>query len=316
MKFKYIIILLVCASIQISSQAQEKEEIVQTLNTNIEDFWNEPDADFIVKSYPTNWKDATGVVIASKSILRFDKKTKNKLFSSAEKIVIYEQTRLKIALNDKDAINDYSEVYFRFRNKKDGFKAKIIKPDGKEETLDLSAAITVENESEVNQRFLGFWDRSNSKANGYFKLAVPNLQEGDILEYAYEHFNELPITGENYYEFEPVYYLCNRYYPVLIQKIEIQTDNKSYVNAKSINGAPEFKEITGNDFNTFKWEDKNRDAVKDTRWVNEYLTMPMVKFQIVYSKNNDNGLAFISNKGELKKSILAEELANKVAQDV
>ena len=96
------------------------------------------------------------------------------------------------------------------------------------------------------------------------------------------------------------------------QQFEIDTDDKSYVNSKSINGAPDFVEGNSGGYKTFTWEDKDREKLKDSRWVNEYLLLPMTKFQIIYSKNSNAEDLFISNRGELKKSITPEELAVKV----
>jgi hypothetical protein len=116
----------------------------------------------------------------------------------------------------------------------------------------------------------------------------------------------------NSLEFEPIYYLCQRGYPVKSQKLRIETDEKSYVNSKAMNGAPEFIESQNGGIRVFVWQDADREQVKDTRWVNEYKVLPMLKFQIIYSKSDKAEDLFISDRGELKKAIKPDELAQKV----
>src|SRR5688572_18335246 len=115
----------------------------------------------------------------------------------------------------------------------------------------------------------------------------------------------------SFIEFDPIYYVCTREYPVISQKFEIDTDDKSFVNSKSTMGAPVFKE-TGNANADYSWEDRNRDKLKDTRWLNSYVELPMVKFQIVFSRSENRSDLFIGDKGELKQNISPEELAKKM----
>ena len=114
----------------------------------------------------------------------------------------------------------------------------------------------------------------------------------------------------SYIEFDPIYFICTREYPVLSQKFEIDTDDNSFVNSKAINGAPEFKE-TPNSSADYTWEDRNRERVTDVRWVNNYVDLPLVKFQIVFSRKENRSDLFIGDRGELKRSISPEELAKK-----
>jgi hypothetical protein len=119
------------------------------------------------------------------------------------------------------------------------------------------------------------------------------------------------VKKTSFIEFDPIYFVCTREYPVIAQKFEIDTDDKSFVNSKSTMGAPLFKE-TGNANADYSWEDRNREKLKDTRWVNSLVELPMVKFQIVFSKVENRSDLFIGDKGELKQNISPEELAKKM----
>ena len=74
--------------------------------------WNDADADFAVSAIPDKWKDESGVIIAQKTRFSFDK--------DANKLAVYEITRRRIKLNDMDAVNTYSSVYFRIGSSNDG----------------------------------------------------------------------------------------------------------------------------------------------------------------------------------------------------
>jgi len=309
----YIKFLLLAVTVSTSAFAQTiKEELANKLQSNMDAVWREADASFASNTVPDKWKGYSGVIIAQKVKFVFDKG------SGADKLNVYETTHRKIKLLDKDGVNSFSEFYFRRGHDNDGFALHIIKPDGTVDTVSLLTAVLVEDNDDVPGTFTPYFEKQSTiknktkSENIYFKLAVSNLEPGDIIDYASTVFNDNDVAKMNSLEFDPVYYLCHRGYPVVSQKFEINTDEKSYVNSKSINGAPEFKEGSSGGYKTFTWDDNDREKIKDTRWVNEYLALPMTKFQIIYSKNNDAQDLFISDRGDLKKSITPEELAKKV----
>ena len=315
MKKQLLNITLLLFAVLITSTAFSqtiKEEFANKLQSNMDGIWKEADADFSSNQIPDKWKGFSGVIIAQKVKFVFDKG------SGTDKLNVYETTHRKIKLLDKDGVNSFSEFYFRRGHDNDGFALHIIKPDGSVDTVSLLTAVLVEDNDDVPGTFTPYFEKQSTiknktkSENIYFKLAVSNLEPGDIIDYASTVFNDNDVAKMNSLEFDPVYYLCHRSYPVVSQKFEINTDERSYVNSKSINGAPEFKEGSSNGYKTFTWTDNDREKIKDTRWVNEYLTLPMTKFQIIYSKNNDAEDLFISDRGELKKSITPEELAKKV----
>ena len=289
-----------------------KEDLALKIQANIELVFKDADASFGSNQAPEKWKGFSGVILAQKTKFVFDK------VQGADKLNVYETGHRKIQLLDKDAVSRYSEFYFRTGHLNDGFSLHIIKPDGSVDTVSLLTAVLVEDVDDVPGAFTPYFDKqstikNNSKSvNVYYKLAVSNLEPGDIIDYAYRVFNDNDVARMNNLEFDPIYFLCHREYPVMSQQFEINVDEKSYVNSKSLNGAPEFTEGSANGYKTFTWKDSDREKIKDTRWVNEYMTLPMVKFQIIYSKTSDAGELFISDRGELKKSVTPEELAKKV----
>ena len=309
---KLIVITLYTFVIHHIAFAQEESTFnsskLKEIENNMQLVWNDPDADFKVSSIPEKWKDESGVIIAQKTRFAFDK-DKNKL-------AVYEITHRRIKLNDHDAVNSYSSIYFRIGSSHDGAGIKVIKSNGTVQDVSIKDALLIENLGEVPATFQPYigkaatrYDRSKSEVI-FYKLAIPDLDPGDIIDYGTIFYDDNTVKKMSYIEFDPIYFICTREYPVLSQKFEIDTDDNSFVNSKAINGAPEFKE-TPNSSVDYTWEDRNRERVTDVRWVNNYVDLPLVKFQIVFSRKENRSDLFIGDRGELKRSISPEELAKK-----
>jgi len=282
---------------------------LESIANNMKSIWNDPDPDFAVNAAPEKWKEESGVIIAQKTKFSFDK--------DASKLAVYEITRRRIKLNDRDAVNSYSSVYFRIGSSNDGAGIKVIKSNGTVQDVSLRNAVYVEDASDVPSTFTPYigkvntyFDKSKSRII-YYKLAIPDLDPGDIIDYGTIFYDDNTVKKMSYLEFDPIYFVCTREYPVISQKFEIDTDNNSFVNSKSTMGAPLFKE-TGNSSADYTWEDRNREKLSDTRWVNRLVELPMVKFQIVFSKSENRSDLFIGDRGELKQNISPEELAKKM----
>ena len=52
--------------------------------------------------------------------------------------------------------------------------------------------------------------------------------------------------------------------------------------------------------------------MSDTRWVNHFAQVPFIKFQIVFSRQENRSDLFIGDKGELKRNLSPQELAVKI----
>lgn len=309
-----IIILLSCSLISLLVIGQDDEDTfspskLESIAKNMKTIWDDGDADFTITATPEKWKDESGVIIAQKTKFAFDK--------DANKLAVYEITHRRIKLNDRDAVNSYSSIYFRIGSAYDGAGIKVIKSNGTVQDVSLRNAVYVEDNSDVPSTFTPYigkvstyYDKSKSRVI-FYKIAVPDLDPGDIIDYGTIFYDDNTVKKMSYIEFDPIYFVCTREYPVLSQKFEIDSDNNSFVNSKSTMGAPLFKE-TGNANADYTWEDRNREKLKDTRWVNSYVELPMVKFQIVFSKTESRADLFIGDRGELKQNISPEELAKKM----
>ena len=309
MKIFRFILIVGTTLFSVTTFAQLKEEQLNKLRLNVQSFLEDMDADFTTNTIPAGWEDQSAVIIAQKTTMYFDQKTSFRLFGKNDrKVIIAEKERRKIKLLDNSAVESFSELYFDVTDVDNGFDGKVIKADGKMEKLDLNRAIAVEDSDDVPGIFRSY---TQSGSKRYYKVPVNGLQPGDILDYAYVANNDA-VLRDNYMEFVPVYYQCHRPYSTMKQQFEIKLDRNTFLCSKSMNGAPEFIEKEQGEFNVYSWEDRNREKLKDQNFVNEYLLLPMMKFQIVFSSKENAGNLFIGNRGELKTNFTPEEFGKKL----
>lgn len=335
------VLAIVCAG-QVYSQQRISKKQVELFQKNLEKspLLSEEDADFKGNNKAAQWASESAVILCQKTSFNFDKKGVSvgkrigrniyglliapltlgaSLYyanaSNETKILVEETERRKILLNDKFAIEQYSVLYFRLSTEGDAFAARVIKKDGTIEPVDISEAISVGDIKLVPTIFRSYTDErfSSSYRPTYFKIAVPGLEEGDVIEYEFKNFNNQQYgSNPNYKEFTPVYYLCNREMPVAKQVIEVVTeDDKYFIGYKSLKGAPEFVPATSNGNKVFRWEDNNRDKITDTRYVSEFMELPSIKFQVVYARNSSKNFVWFKDEADMKKDMTTEELGEK-----
>lgn len=305
----YLLLILVTPVAAQEDEATFTPSRLESIARNMKAVWEDPDGDFSVQAVPEKWKEESGVILAQKTRFSFDK--------DANKLAVYEITRRRIRLNDRDAVNSYSSVYFRIGSANDGAGIRIIKPDGSRQEVSLRNAVYVEDNDDIPSTFTPYigkastyYDKSKSRVI-FYKIAIPDLEPGDIIDYGTIFYDDNTVKKMSFIEFDPIYFVCTREYPVISQKFEIDTDNNSFVNSRSTRGAPLFRE-SGNSNAEYTWEDRNRDKLSDTRWVNRMVELPMVKFQIVFSRSENRSDLFIGDRGELKQQISPDELARKM----
>jgi hypothetical protein len=312
MKWRNSLFVLITLFTSIVIHAQEviDEDFIDILSKNALEIWNETDADFSTNTVPEKWMNESAVTIGYKKHILFDKK-RSGLLGGKENLVLLEKKRMKIKLIDKKAVEDFSQLYFRYSSRYDGFGAVIYKDDGTKKEISLTKAVSIEDNDNVPEFFKSFFDQNVSNRNEYYKVAVADLLPGDILEFVSQTSSTLNVKRTPYYQFDPQYELCQKGMPVMTHKIIIETDNNSFITARSINGAPEFQQSTNGDFNVYTWTDKNRERLKDVSFVNEYMVLPLVKFQITYTDGREIKSLFAGIKGQIKNSFDAAEIGRR-----
>lgn len=288
------------------------EDFLDNIEANAKFIWAEPAAAFDVKETPAKWNEESAVVMGYKRSILFDKKNSGGFFSPRQKnVFFFEKVRFKIQLHDKSSVQAFSEIYFRYSAKEDGFTARIIKAGGELATVDLKEAVELESAADIPEFFKSFFDQTSGAQSRYYKVAIPNLEPGDILEYASYTKSKLDVRGSGYVEFDPQYEICSKGYPLMYNEIDIETDDKSFFKSLSVNGAPEFRKENSDakDFFRYVFTDRDRGVEKDVNFVNRFLVYPMVKFQVIYANSENVKGLMIGGKGELKSGFNREELA-------
>jgi hypothetical protein len=339
--FLCLIVLTICYNTGFSQRRINKKELaLYTKNLETYPLLSDSDDDFKVNAAPSKWSDESAVILCQKTTFDFDKQgvSAGKIIgrniwaaiwaaptfgtsfimansNNQTKILVEETERRKILLNDKFAVEQYSVLYFRLSTEGDAFKARVIKKDGTTQKVDASEAIRVEDVKSVPSLFRSYTDQKYTATYrpDYFKIAVPDLEEGDIIEYEFKNFNnERYSSNPDYKEFQPIYYLCNRSLPVAKQVIEVLAeDDKYYIGYKSMKGAPDFVQTNSKGKRMYRWSDVDRNRIKDTRYVNEYLELPSIKFQMIYARNNSKKFVFFNDEAAMKKDMTEQELSEK-----
>jgi len=336
-----LVMCMCCAGIFAQQHINKKQ--LEVLNKGLSDnkLLADDDNDFNYSAATGKWEDESAVILSQKTSFDFDRKGVSAgkrvgrniwgaifalptfgmslLWANSDnsiKMLIEERERRKILLKDKFAIEQYSILYFRLAAEGDAFAARVIKANGTTQKIDAAEAVTVDNINSVPNLFRSYTDQrfSSSYRPDYYKMAVPDLEEGDIIEYEYVNMNQKSFShNPGYIEFDPIYYLCNRRLPVVHQAIEVVSEDSRYhVGYKSMQGSPDFVETTARGKHIYRWEDNNRDKITDTRYLNEFLELPSVKFQMVYALNKSEQLVWFKNSDDMKKDVSPADLGDKI----
>lgn len=300
------------------AQAVINDDFLDNIDQNAAPLWSQAASQFANNTTPDKYKKESAVIIGFKRELSIDKKSKFGFLTKGERsLTFYENVRFKIKLNDKNAVNAFTEFYFRYSDKEDGFSARIYKNNGVTSNVNLSDAVRVESTGDVPEFFKSFFDQELNAQNRYYKVAIPDLEPGDVLEYVSITKSKLDVRGNGIIQFSPQYELCSKKYPVLFNQIAIETDDKSYFKSLSKNGAPEFKKEASSNAEFFRYvfTDNDRPTEKDVNFINAYRQQPFTKFQVIYSNKEDVKGVLIGTKGEIKSGFTKEDLAKRAWED-
>ena len=284
---KHLYLLLFFTSITFTN-AQNKSEIKEL-------FWNKNDKYSSVTSVPDKYKNESAVIIYKNENYDFHKFGKSVTYTSS--------TRRRIKLQDQAAVTEFSEFSFQerfysnrgFYSMKKGtitLGIKIIKPDGKEIEIDIDKEAVKEDEAK--------------------KIAISNLEVGDIIDFYYHSVE--PFVSALEYGFDPVETTLGETYPILDLKISFETENDFFVNFNSYNGAPELKKIETKKSSERKYELIASDIPKIDfpRWFLPLVELPCYKFQVFFARSGkfeQRADAFLSDKeSELKRTVSKEDI--------
>ncbi len=265
--------------------------------------WSNTDKDFKVTQTPDKWKDEQAVILAKSNVLYF---RKDPIVSNLN----YDRfIHVRVKLQSTKALEDYAQFelegsLIQGSSRLDSYAGfKIIKPDGAQVEVPMTEAV---KEKETY----------NGRQQETYKLAIPNLSIGDILDYYIVKEENINLGGAKYYTFDPVLFQLHSEYPIVKQKISFEVLRRCYINLKSLNGAPGFKLTQGDDDRSFYYlEDLNRESVKEVRWLLPYRELPTIKFKVTYASPMmaERLPFFIGEPGVLKSEVEIEEVKDLIS---
>ena len=254
-------------------------------------FWGENDLYKNATEIPEELENESAVVIYKNENYDFHKFGKSVTYTTS--------VRKRIKLLDNAAVTEFSEFSYqkRFYTSKGLFNwfrrdativgIKVVKPDGSETKID------VENEA--------------VEIDGETKIAISNLEVGDILDFFY--YNEELFKSTYAFGFDPVEKPLSEEYPILEYKLFFETENDFFINFNSYNGAPELIEIPTEKRNMRRYEltESNIPKGEYIRWFYPLVELPSYKFQVYFARSGkfeDRALAFLPEKEDIiKKSV-------------
>ncbi len=298
MNLKYVILFITCLILPAYLFAEDYKDLARRIRQEVW-AWDKPE--FADYSVPEDLNKESVVVIADHE--QIEAAVKNALWSkSLSPVLHYTHTeRVMVKLNDKAALDEYSTLFYGeevnvmvYNVVQTIIGARVIKPDGtiKEVDIDRNAVDITEGKK----------DKKESK-----RLAIPDLQAGDILDYFYCKIMELETIPV-----PPLLFPFYSKYPVLSYSVHGEFENKLTVEYKSVNGAPDLK--VSKDASTNKMivdvQKKNLQQVGDLRnirWLSASRDFPMIRLSVL---NNSSKLLQTANarKSGIYKDVLYEDI--------
>ena len=248
------------------STAQKKKKLSKSEKKALElydrEFGREVEA-FKTATIPDKYSSESSVMLAKKVHMVFGRNKKGKTASQIA-------TRKRILLNDLAAVKDYSEFYYQ---KSDVIGIAIIKSDGKKSEVDLDNAVEVT--SDIPRQYQDRYHQED-----YFKVAIPDLGIGDIIDF-YKVFS-YPEPAQR----EFILPLASST-PLMHQELTIDVDKYWTIYYGSLNGAPQFKKAGKGGYTMkgkqsdkvtrLKFEYQNAEGKEWERWATADYYGPMIK---------------------------------------
>jgi hypothetical protein len=128
---------------------------------------------FSVTEVPEELKEEPAVIIAQKIYVAFYDTPKFKILGQTGQSDYKGITKKRIKLQDATAVKEFSEFYFQGS---DVIGIEIIKSDGRVVEVDILNAVKVEKD-------VPSFYQDSYHSEIFYKIAIPNLEVGDILDY-------------------------------------------------------------------------------------------------------------------------------------
>ena len=249
--------MLISSIIALPMMAFDDNDYQKFVQEVKKEVWAKDLPQFNTRTVPAQYKNESAVVLALYEEFSVNQ-SKRFNFINVTNIKAHTSTHLKrylIKINDKAALEKFSTFDFRTydRSLNDALLhedhrtvlgVKVIKPNG------TVKEVSSDEYQEANEGKKGKEKRS--------KLAVPDLQVGDLIDYFTYDFDK--VKEEN---IDPMIFIFGADYPILDYQIHCSIDKQLCTQYRTMNGAPDFTA-----------SQKDDDIVLDVREKNIDKTLP------------------------------------------
>ncbi len=293
-----VVAALLGLTISVQAQHSDYEKTAADFKAEI---WGVKDADFESNTVPDSLKNESAVILAKRYDINAKLKKHFRFLNYAvnnKEIIFRYLIRQKVLVQDKTAIGDFSEIsYNKISNSSYGhlwgkqsdklstyIGAKVYKKNGTVQEVMLSEAVAVKDE----------------KNNTDEKLAIPDLEVGDILDYYI-----ISLQRREMSTLDPMTFIMGGEYPILKFSIHGNIDKHYAMEYKCSNGAPDLK-ISTDDDGDMQFNEKmgNLPKYATTRWTSAYRQAMLLRLKI----SPCGGMYSNCTPGEIKKGITPDQI--------
>jgi len=237
---KHFLPLILCFFIATNLFAQDNIPYAEKALQIQKDIWGSPTPEFKATAVPAALAKESAVILARSFSLQRTSGRKVKFMMVASHTLKLTSFHERVKINDKAALESFSSLEYQKKldkttsitfsklvNIKNTYiGAKVIKPDGKEVVVNTSEEALLKNE-EKDQKG---------------KLAISDLQVGDILDYYISVVDVSESFDNNSFKANDNLILLADEYPVMHYNLDFQFNKKLDVKCIYANGAPHFDE--------------------------------------------------------------------------
>lgn len=255
--------------------------------------WSENDQYAVLPAIPDKWKNESATIILSDYDYYY--------FKGNKALNTHLITRKIIKLNDQAAVNTFSEFDKLGQNKE--LIIKIIKPDGSVNIIDVDKEKVASSESDGTVPIAGGFIRKFAKKS---KLAIPDLEIGDIIDFCIYYKDREPIAGV--LEAPSVIDVISGEYPIMNYELDIHSRKNFFITIKTENGAPAPKDISPEKgkHTRYSFAMKDVEKIDPIFWEYTLLDAPYIKFQIALERDT-NTKAFVGDEKSKIKDVVTDQ---------
>lgn len=258
--------------------AGEKEKYQQLAELVKEEVWSKDLPAFRQRSCPDEYKQYSAVTLAFYNELTVDQHLRAKFLEilffgyTAQMVTANNCSRQLVAINDEKAREEYSEFDFSTIQRSGMHKrqtivgVRVIKASGEVREINADDYVII--------------DEGRSGREQRRKLAVPDLQVGDLIDFFYYTIDDLVERSVNPYEFNLISQT-----PTLHYQAHCVIDREMTTQYRSLNGAPAFKESTDDNGNiVLDLEQSDLKLTEPELWYNHAEQTPRILLYITGKK--------------------------------